>query len=299
MRNSFLLRIKNEILVMSGAMGTAMQKSGSDLGGCLSNWIIENPEAYKKLVNEYFQVGCHIVAGATSTANRISLAKFGLQEKVAELNRGVIKIIKEIKPEHAFVAGNIGPSGKILKPWGDLSPAELFEAYAEQAYVLAESGAEIINILTMYDLEEAVLALQAAKKTTSLPIIVSLAFDPSPKGFRTMMGISPEVAAKRLAEEGADVIGANCGRISLAQTTEILKLMKNNCSKPLLAKPNAGSPQLVEGEEKYGAGPHQFAEHVEEWVTAGARIVSACCGSTPAHLQKMVAKLKGKGLLKR
>lgn len=298
MANSFLKRIEDEILVMSGAMGTVMQKYGSDLGGCLSNWIIEHPDTYKKLVNEYFQVGCHIVAGATSTANRISLAKFGLSEKVAVLNQGVIKIIKEIKPAHTFVAGNIGPSGKILKPWGALSPQELFEAYAEQAFFLAESGAEIINILTIYDLEEAVIALRAAQKVTSLPVIVSLAFDPTPQGFRTMMGNSPEGAAKRLAEEGADVIGANCGRINLAQITDILKLMRSACQKPLLAKPNAGSPHLEGGEEKYPAGPDQFAEYVEEWVKAGAQIVSACCGSGPAHIRKMVGKLKELNLSK-
>lgn len=128
MVNSFRNRIKNEILVMSGAMGTVMQKSGSDLGGCLSNWIIEHATIYQNLVSTYFKVACDIVAGATSTANRISLTKFGLPEKVAEFNRGAIKIIKEIKPAHAFVAGNIGPSGKILKPWGDLSAQELFEA---------------------------------------------------------------------------------------------------------------------------------------------------------------------------
>lgn len=298
MDNSFWNRMQNEILVMSGAMGTVMQKSGSDLGGCLSNWIIEHPAIYQNLVREYFQVGCDIVAGATSTSNRISLTKFGLSEKVAELNRGVIKIIKEIKPTQAFVAGNIGPSGKILKPLGDLSPDELFAAYAEQASYLAEGGAEVINILTMYDLEEAVLALRAAKKFTSLPVIVSLAFDPTPKGFRTMMGITPEVAAKRLEEEGADVMGANCGRISLVQTTEVLKLMRKVCQKPLIAKPNGGAPHMVAGEEKYMAGPDEFAHHVEEWVQAGATIVSACCGSSPAHLQKMVAKLRGKELPK-
>lgn len=297
MNNSFLNKIENEILIMSGAMGTMLHQAGSNLGGCLSKWIIENPATYQDLVSAYFQVGCDIVAAATSTANRISLTKFGCQEKVAELNSGVIKIIKEVKPAHAFVAGNIGPSGKILKPWGDLSPQDLFEAYAEQAYILAESGAEVINILTMYDLEEAVLALKAAKKNTSLPVIVSLAFDPTPKGYRTMMGISPEVAAKRLEEEGADVIGANCGRITLPQVKEILKLMRSACRKPLLAKPNAGSPQIEEKGEKYAAGPDQFAENVEEWVKAGARIISACCGSGPAHIQKMVAKLKECGLL--
>jgi 5-methyltetrahydrofolate--homocysteine methyltransferase len=298
MINLFRHRVQNEILVMSGAMGTMLHKSGSNLSGCLSKWIIEHPEVYRNLVSEYFQVGCDIVAAATSTAHRLFLTKFGLQEKVNELNRGVIQIIKEIKPNYAFIAGNIGPSGKILKPLGDLSPSTLFEAYAEQCLALAESGAEIINILTMYDLEETLLALRAAQKYTSLPIIVSLAFNPAPQGFRTMMGVSPEIAAKRLAAEGADVIGANCGQVNLAQMTQIIKLMKDSCEKPLIAKPNAGIPQLAAGEEKYAATPEHFAEHVAEWVLAGARIVSACCGSGPPHIQKMVEKLKEQGLLK-
>jgi len=112
----------------------------------------------------------------------------------------------------------------------------------EQAHFLAESGVEIINILRMYDLEEAVIVLRAAKTHTSLPVIVSLAFDPTAKGYRTMMGISPEVAAKRLEGEGADVIGANCGKLSLEQMAGVLHLMKTSCEKPLIAKPNAGSP---------------------------------------------------------
>lgn len=294
MQNSFLERVHREITVMSGAMGTVLHQAGANLAGCISQWIGEHPHVYQDLVRKYFQIGCDIVAGATSHLNRISLMKFGLQEKVAELNRGVIQIIKEIKPENGFVAGNIGPSGKILRPFGDLSPAELQEAYTEQVLILLESGAEIINILTMYDLEEAVLALRAAKKHTSLPVIVSMAFDPAAKGYRTMMGVSPEVAAKRLEEEGADVIGANCGRINLAQMTEVIGLMKANCSRPLIAKPNAGSPRVVAGEEKYAADPEKFAENVEDWARAGARIVSACCGSAPAHLQKMIEKIKEK-----
>lgn len=159
-----------------------------------------------------------------------------------------------------------------------------------------ESGAEIINILTMFDLEEAVLTLRAAKKVTSLPVIVSLAFDPTPKGFWAMMGIISEVAAKRLEKEGADVIGTNCSRINLAQITEVLKLMSKACQKPLIAKPNVGAHQMVAGEEKYMAGPDQFAHYVKEWGQARASIVSPCCGSSPDHLQRMVAILRGKEL---
>ena len=221
MGESFLQRVEKEVLVMSGAMGTMLHKEGANLGGCIAQWIVEHPQAYEELVREYFRVGCHIVAAATSTLNRISLAKFGLAGKIEELNRGVIQIIKAVQPDEGFVAGNIGPTGKLLKPMGEVSVDELLDAYGQQAQILAESGAEIINILTMYDLEEAVAALRAAKTHTSLPVIVSLAFNPSAKGYRTMMGVSPEEAAERLEKEGADVIGANCGSIGLDQMAEV------------------------------------------------------------------------------
>lgn len=292
MRDTFLKRVDKEILVMSGAMGTMLHKEGANLGGCIAQWIVEHPQTYEELVREYFQVGCHIVAAATSTLNRISLAKFGLAEKIEELNRGVIQIIKAIQPDQGFVAGNIGPTGKLLKPMGEVSVDELLDAYGQQAQILAESGAEIINILTMYDLEEAVAALRAAKTRTSLPVIVSLAFNPAAKGYRTMMGVSPEVAAQRLQAEGADVIGANCGSLGLDQMTEVLQLMKTHCGKPLIAKPNAGSPQLVDGRETYPAGPELFAEHVGEWIEKRVRIVSGCCGTTPLHLKRVGDKVK-------
>jgi 5-methyltetrahydrofolate--homocysteine methyltransferase len=292
MSDAFLRRLEREILVMSGAMGTVMHQRGAELGRCISQWIVEHPEVYRSLVREYFRVGCDIVSGATFTLNRISLAKFGLAQEVEELNRGVIRIIQEVRPDGGFVAGNIGPTGRILKPLGDLSGEELLEVYSQQARALARSGVEIINILTMYDLEEAVIALRAAKSHTALPVIVSLAFDPAPKGYRTMMGVSPGAAAERLEAEGADVIGANCGRVNPEQMVEVMGLMKANCRKPLAAKPNAGSPHMEEGREKYAVQPEQFAGQVEKWIRNGARIVSACCGSSPVHLREIVKEVR-------
>ncbi len=288
MNDSFLGKLERQILVMSGAMGTVLHRSGATLGGCISQWIVDHPEVYRELVQEYFQAGADIVASTTFTLNRVALAKFGLAEKVEDLNRGVVRIIREIQPAGTFIAGNLGPTGKILKPLGDLEPEEALEAYAEQARALAASGVQVLNILTMYDLEEAVLALRAAKRETNLPVIVSLAFDPAPQGFRTMMGISPEKTAERLDGEGADVIGANCGGVNLQQMAEIIGLMKAHSRKPLIAKPNAGSPRVVEGKEEYAAGPRQFGENVGKWITQGARIVSACCGSGPEHIKEIV-----------
>jgi 5-methyltetrahydrofolate--homocysteine methyltransferase len=291
----FLRRLEREILVLSGAMGTMMAKMGADLGGCIGQWILEHPEVYRELVRDYFRVGCDIVSGGTFNLNRISLAKFGLAEKAGELNRGMIRILKSVQPEGKYVAGSMGPMGRMLKPLGDVDPQEAFEAFSEQARALAEGGAEIVIVLTMYDLEEAVIALRAAKKETSLPVFVSLAFNPGAQGYRTMMGVSPEVAARRLEAEGADVIGANCGSVTLDQMTEVIRLMKANCRRPLMAKPNAGSPKVVEGKEKYTAGPEEFSEHVEGWVEAGAQIVSACCGSGPLHLKEIAKKVKSAG----
>jgi 5-methyltetrahydrofolate--homocysteine methyltransferase len=295
MDGEFLGRLEKEVLVLSGAMGTMMAKMGADMGGCIGQWILEHPDVYRDLVREYFGVGCDIVSGGTFNLNRISLAKFGLAEKAGELNRGMIRILKGVQPEGKYVAGSMGPTGRMLKPLGDMDPQEAFEAFSEQARALADSGAEIINILTMYDLEEAVIALRAVKKETPLPTFVSLAFNPGAQGYRTMMGVSPDAAARRLEAEGADVIGANCGSVTLDQMTEVIGLMKANCQRPLIVKPNAGSPKMVEGKEKYAAGPEEFAEHVETWVKAGARIVSACCGSGPPHLKEIVREVKRVG----
>ena len=292
MREELLERLAKEVLVMSGAMGTMLHQTGADLGGCIGQWILEHPELYRALIRDYFQAGCDIVSATSFALNRISLAKYGLAGKTEELNRGVIGIVKEIQPQGTFVTGSIGPTGKMLKPLGDLTPEELFDAYSEQIGYLAAGGAEVINILTMYDLEEAVIALRAAKARTSLPVLVSLAYDPAPKGYRTMMGVSPEMAAARLESEGADVIGANCGTVTLGQMAEVIGLMKAHCKKPLLAKPNAGSPKVVEGREQYAAGPEQFRENVGKWVEQGAKIVSACCGSSPVHIREIVKKVR-------
>jgi len=135
---------------MSGAMSTMMGQMGADLGGCIGQWTVEHPEAYRDLVRDYFRVGCDIVSGGTFSLNRISLAKFGLAEKTEQLNRGMIRIIKEVQPERKYVAGSMGPTGRILKPLGDLDPREAFEAFSQQARVLAESGVDVTDDFVRY-----------------------------------------------------------------------------------------------------------------------------------------------------
>ena len=292
MGESFLQRVNREVLVMSGAMGTMLHQSGADLSGCTGEWILDHPEPFRALIEDYFDAGCDIVSATTFTLSRIGLEKYGLAHKVKELNRGVVAIVKEMQRPGTFVTASVGPTGKLLKPLGELTPEELFDVYSEQASLLASAGADLITVLTMYDLEEAVIACRAAKKSTSLPVIVSLAYDPAPRGFRTMMGVSPEAAAERLEAEGADVIGANCGSVKVEQMAELVGLMRGRCSKPIMAKPNAGSPKVSGGKEQYATGPEAFAGQVSDWIRAGAKIVSACCGSGPEHIRRIVAEVK-------
>ncbi len=177
------------------------------------------------------------------------------------------------------LAGSRLRAGKFLKPAGDLSFEQALDVFSEQAEALAEGGADMIAVDTFYDLEEAVAALRAVKSTTRLPVLVSFAFQPDPKGFHTMMGLSPEAAAIRLEQEGADIVGANCGGVTPEQMTSVVELMKRNCSKPICAKPNAGSPQVVEGKEVYRASPELLAERVPDWIKAGAKMVRETCKS--------------------
>lgn len=290
--NPILQKLKSEILIRNGAIGTMVQQKGADLGGCTGQWIVDHPEPYQTLLQEYFQAGCHICGGGTSGLNRFRLEKYGLQGKVRELNEKVTKLACEIRPPGGFVAGIVGPTGKFLEPVGDLSREKALEVFSEQIEALVRGGADLITVDTMYDLEEAVVALKAAQSVSRLPVLVSFAFDPGAKGFRTMMGLSPEAAAVRLEEEGADIVGANCGGVTLEQMTTVVELMRKNCHRPVCAKPNAGSPQVVEGKEVYQASPEKIAERVPDWIKAGAQMLSGCCGTTPQHLRKIADRIK-------
>ncbi|MBI5967003.1 MAG: homocysteine S-methyltransferase family protein [Deltaproteobacteria bacterium] len=221
--NKILPRLKSEILVRNGAIGTMVHQKGAALGGCIGQWIVDHPQPYQELLLDYFQAGCHICGGGTSGLNRFRLEKYGLQDKVRQLNEKVVSLAREIKPPSGFISGIIGPTGKFLKPAGDISFEQAMGVFAEQAEALAKGGADLISIDTMYDLEEAVAALKAARSVTALPISVSFAFDPGAKGFRTMMGLSPEAAASHLEDEGADIVGANCGGLTLKQMTSVIE----------------------------------------------------------------------------
>ena len=281
--SNFLETIKERPLVTYGAVGSLLVERGFDLTGCLGKWLLENPDRIEWFTRQYITAGCRILASAGSQCGPWKLKPWGLENQVIELNRKVTEQVKALVPEDHFVLGSIMSTGRMLKPLGDLDPQALYEAYRDEVIGYAQGGADIIWIMTMTDLDEAVIGVKAAKDFCNLPVMAAMAFDNTPNRPRTIMGVDPKIAALELSKAGADVVGHNCGGADLKQVTRILNEMREATDKPLVAKPNAGSPVLIDGKTQWPATPQDFATEVLMWIKAGARVVGGCCGSTPLH----------------
>jgi len=231
--------------------------------------------------------GCEIVASTGSQSCRWRLEKWGLQGKVVKINSMVTEMIKKCITDNCYVAGTMTPSGRMLKALGDLDPEDLYNAYREEVIGYVEGGADILWIMTMMDLEEALIALRAARDFSKLPVIASMSFDCTPKGPRTIMGVDPKTAARRLIEAGADVVGHNCGGATPKESTLILREIANVTTRPLVVKPNAGKPDVKDGKPSWPFTPDHYAEEVRNWIASGARIIGGCCGTTPEHARRM------------
>jgi len=285
--SNFLERLNTDVLVTFGAVATELEKDGFDLSGFLGGWVVDHPDAYQRLLKAYVDIGCDLLGVTGSQGARFRLEKWGLQDKVIEINIKATKIVREVTPPNCFVVGTCMASGKMLEPFGDATPELLYDVFREEAVGYAEGGADVLWIMTMFDIQEAVLAVKAAKDFTQLPVIASMSFDFTPKGGRTIMGVDPKTAVEKLLDAGADVIGHNCGGATPEESTHILREMGALTDKPLVVKPNAGIPESVDGRQVYPATPERYAKEVPNWIAAGARIVGGCCGAGLEHTAKI------------
>jgi methionine synthase I (cobalamin-dependent) len=277
------------VLVADGATGTQLQKAGLPVGAPSELWVLENPDGIRALHRSYVTAGSDIILTDTFGGTRVKLAKNGLGDKVVEINRKAAELAREVIGDKGFVLGDIGPTGALLEPLGELSEEDAVKAFAEQAGALAAGGVDGILIETMSDLNEAFAAVKGVRQVTKLPLCVTMSFD---SHGRTMMGVKPAKAVKELSAIGVDVIGVNCGRTLTENLTAIQEMRQAAPEAVLMAKPNAGLPHLDGSDSVYDVTPEVMAEYAKKFADLGVKILGTCCGSTPEHIQAVAKALK-------
>lgn len=284
--------LATKTLLADGAMGTMLHARGVGFDKCFDELNLTNPAAVADVHREYIEAGAELIITNTFGANRYKLSKHGLQDDVAEINRAGVELAKRVVAasfKDVLIAGDVGPLGVRIAPYGRVKLEEAREAFAEQVKALAEAGADLILIETMSDLYEIKEAITAAKENSTLPIIASVTFT---RDDRTLLGDDPVKVAHRLAIAGADVIGVNCSG-GPSQLLRILKQMRQaEPSAKFWVKPNAGWPEQVSGRIMYPADADYFGEYALQFREAGANIVGGCCGTTPQHIAVMKKALE-------
>ncbi len=300
-------------VVLDGALGTQLQQRGLPVGACPDAWNLTQPEKVEEVARSYVAAGSRVVLTNTFGANRFTLARSGLAEKVAEVNRAGVEIVRRavgdcpnfrghrgeavvdengtVPFDAPLVFASFGPSGLMLM-MGQVSEDDLKAAYAEQAQAVAAAGADGIAIETMSDVAEAALATAAAH-ATGLPVVACMTFGSGAKKDRTMMGVTPEQAAEQLTAAGADVIGSNCGQ-GIVGMVDICRRLHAATDRPIWIKANAGLPEMVDGKTVYRQTAAEFASYVPQLLEAGASFIGGCCGTTPEFIRAVVEKLRGK-----
>jgi 5-methyltetrahydrofolate--homocysteine methyltransferase len=287
---------QGNLLIADGATGTMLQSLGLPAGVAPELWNVERPDAVRALYQAYLDAGSGVILTNTFGGSRLKLERAGsLGERCAELNQAAARLAKESAGSGAYVAGDIGPTGELMEPYGLLSYADAVDVFAQQAQALVEGGVDLIWVETMSDLNEAKAAVEAANQVTDLPVFCSLSFGASG---RTMMGVTPAQAVEALWPLGLMAIGANCGEgvdvieLVLPQMHAALQELAGPGDYPLIAKPNAGLPRLVDGETVFDVGPSELAAYLPRFVEWGAQVIGACCGSSPEHIAALAAAVR-------
>jgi 5-methyltetrahydrofolate--homocysteine methyltransferase len=284
------------ILISDGAMGTYLQAKGLKPGECMESWCVSHPEVVKGIHEDYIAAGADILETNSFGGTSYKLEPYGLGHKVRELNLAAVALAKHAGAGKVYVAASVGPTGRIAEDeGGDVTPQDLYKAFQEQVVALQEGGADALCIETMASLTEALQAIKAAKENTKLPVICTFTFEAGARGFRTMMGVTPERAARESVAAGADIVGANCGN-GIVNMIEIARQMQGaQPSTPILINANAGMP-VLEGEKTvFKETPEFMASKVIDLINAGAQIIGGCCGTTPDHIAAMAKAARAMG----
>lgn len=287
-------RISRGVFLLDGAMGTQLFARGVEAGKCNDYLNVELSEVILDIQKAYIKAGSDAVLTNTFGANKITLARHGLADKVKEINAAGAQIARKAAGDSKYVLGDIGPCGDFLEPLGTLTAETLKEAFAEQAKALCDAGVDGFIIETMTALDEIVVAIEAVKSVCKLPIFASMSFDKAGDDFRTIMGVDVETAVSKIISLGVEVVGFNCGKMSLDDYVQLAVRFVSVVNKKVLvlAEPNAGLPELVDDKAVYRILPEAFAATAEKIHAAGVNIIGGCCGTSPEHIKAVSEKLR-------
>ncbi|QHQ61324.1 dihydropteroate synthase [Anaerocolumna sedimenticola] len=297
-KKEFADLISKKIVLLDGAMGSNMQKSGMPSGVCPEKWILEHGNVLVNLQKAYIEAGSDILYAPTFTSNRIKLKEYGLAGEIERINRELVKLSKQAvrdarlkgNKRKIYIAGDLTMTGEQLSPIGTLDFEELVDVYKEQISYLIKEGVDLFVIETMMSLQECRAAVLAVKETCELPIMVTLTFNDN---MHTFYGTDPVTAIVVLQNMGVDAVGVNCST-GPEKMCQVVAAMKEYANVPIIAKPNAGLPVLIENETVFSLGPEDFAAQAKKLVDAGASLVGGCCGTTPEHIKLLKEEIDTK-----
>ena len=292
--NKFLERLNTgEIMVADGATGTNLQAMGIKPGTPPEDLVMDDPDTILKLASAFVEAGSDIILTCTFGGTGLRMKESKYAGRAPEVNKRAVELAREAASsrDDVLVAGSMGPTGALMKPFGPLTPEEVTATYAEQAQALAEGGVDLLLIETMFAFDETDAAFEGARSVTDLPIVVSFSYD---RGVATMMGVKPKNVIKKYQDMGAALVGANCGTTLENMEKIITEYSETVPAFPLWAKPNAGLPEMdLETDiATYKVTPEEMGEFAKKYVALGARVVGGCCGSTPEHVAGIVEAVK-------
>ena len=297
-RISLKERIGRGVFLLDGAMGTQLIAHGIEVGKCNDYLNIESPDVVSGIHRSYFEAGSDAVLTNTFGANKYALGRHGFAEETVKINKAGARVARRAAGEEKYVLGDIGPSGDFLEPFGSVKPEELKEAFARQAKALLAGGVDGFIIETMTALDEVTIAIEAVKSVGGgVPVLASMSFDRFGDDFKTMMGVDVETAVAKIVSLGVDAVGFNCGTAALDEYIELAEKFVSavralSADVIVCAEPNAGKPELVEGQAVYKVSPENFAEAAKKIHSAGVNIIGGCCGTGPEHIKAVAMKLK-------
>jgi 5-methyltetrahydrofolate--homocysteine methyltransferase len=278
-----------DVLVGDGAMGTMLLERGLAPGEPPETVTRTRPDTLREIAQRYLDAGADLLETNTFGGSPLKLALHGLEPETEILNREAVAAVRSVAGDRAYVAASCGPCGRLLEPYGDTAPDAVFDSFSRQLEVLIGAGADCVVVETMTDLREAQLAIRAAKALApAVPVLATMTFDPTPRGYYTIMGVSVAAAAAGLVEAGADAVGSNCGT-GIEHMVAIAREFRRHTKLPLIIQANAGLPRTEAGRTVYDETPDFMADKARALLDVGVSVIGGCCGTTPAHIAALRA----------